>query len=106
MELSLPPLPVHLAGLRRAARACLRRHGQRSRRRRRPGPQRGDDQRHPVRVTPRQPVRVTVHVNDDLIQASVPGHGPDPPAQPPTDADTDALAAGGRVCGCSAPAGG
>ena len=26
MELSLPPSPVQLAGLRRAARACRRRH--------------------------------------------------------------------------------
>jgi hypothetical protein len=65
-------------------------------------PQRGDDQRHPVRVTPGQTVRVMVRVNDDVIQASVLDHGPDLPAQPPSDADTDALAAGGRVCGCCA----
>jgi len=37
---------------------------------------------------------VVVHVNDDVIQASVLDHGPDLPAQPPTDADMDAL--GGR----------
>jgi anti-sigma regulatory factor (Ser/Thr protein kinase) len=43
-----------------------------------------------------QPVQVVVHVNDDVIQASVLDHGPDLPAQPPTDADTDALAVRGR----------
>jgi hypothetical protein len=43
-----------------------------------------------------------VGVNDDVIQASVLDHGPDLPARPPSDADTDALAAGGRVCGCCA----
>jgi anti-sigma regulatory factor (Ser/Thr protein kinase) len=37
-----------------------------------------------------------VQVNDDAIQASVLDHGPDLPAQPPTDADTDALAVRGR----------
>lgn len=45
-----------------------------------------------------QPVQVELHVNDDMIQASVLDHGPDPPAQSPTEADTDALAArGGSV---------
>jgi anti-sigma regulatory factor (Ser/Thr protein kinase) len=38
---------------------------------------------------------VVVHVDDDVIQASVLDHGPDLPAQRPTDADTDALAARG-----------
>jgi hypothetical protein len=42
-------LPAYLAGLQRAARACLW-GGQRSRRRSRPGAQRGGHQRHPVRV--------------------------------------------------------
>ncbi len=49
-----------------------------------------------------QPVQVVVHVNDDVIEASVLDHGPDPPAQPPTDADTDALGVRGRGCGCCA----
>jgi len=43
-----------------------------------------------------QPVQVVVHVNDDVIEASVLDHGPDLPTQPPTEADTDALAARGR----------
>jgi anti-sigma regulatory factor (Ser/Thr protein kinase) len=43
-----------------------------------------------------KPVQVVVHVNDDAIEASVLDHGPDQPTQPPTDADTDALGAGGQ----------
>jgi anti-sigma regulatory factor (Ser/Thr protein kinase) len=43
-----------------------------------------------------QPVQVVVHLTDDVIQASVLDHGPPRPAQPPTDADTDALATRGR----------
>jgi anti-sigma regulatory factor (Ser/Thr protein kinase) len=39
---------------------------------------------------------VVVHVPDDVIEASVVDHGPDLPAQPQPDADTDALAARGR----------
>ena len=38
-----------------------------------------------------QPVQVVVHISDDVIVASVLDHGPDLPARPPTDADTDAL---------------
>jgi hypothetical protein len=34
---------------------------------------------------------VVVHISDDVIVASVLDHGPDLPARPPTDADTDAL---------------
>jgi anti-sigma regulatory factor (Ser/Thr protein kinase) len=49
-----------------------------------------------------QPVQVVVHVDDDMIQASVLDHGPDLPAQPPTNADTDALPVRGRGCGCCA----
>jgi hypothetical protein len=37
-----------------------------------------------------------VHVNDNVIQASVLDHGPDLPTEPPTDADTDALSVRGR----------
>jgi anti-sigma regulatory factor (Ser/Thr protein kinase) len=43
-----------------------------------------------------QPVQVVVRVDDDVIHASVLDHGPDLPAQPSTDADTDALAVRGR----------
>jgi anti-sigma regulatory factor (Ser/Thr protein kinase) len=53
-----------------------------------------------------QPVQVVLHVNDDMIQASVLDHGPDLPAQSPTDADSDALAARGRGAVAAAPAGG
>jgi len=43
-----------------------------------------------------QPVQVVVHVNDNVIQASVLDHGPDLPTEPLTDADTDALSVRGR----------
>jgi len=43
-----------------------------------------------------QPVQVVVRVDDDVIHASVLDHGPDLPARPSTDADTDALAVRGR----------
>jgi anti-sigma regulatory factor (Ser/Thr protein kinase) len=39
---------------------------------------------------------VVVHVNDNVIQASVLDHGRDLPTEPPTDADTDALSVRGR----------
>jgi len=41
-----------------------------------------------------EPVEVVVHVNDDVIEASVLDNGPDLPTQPSTDADT--LGARGR----------
>jgi serine/threonine-protein kinase RsbW len=41
-----------------------------------------------------EPVQVVLCVNDDVIQVSVLDHGPDLPAQPPTD--TDALSVRGR----------
>ena len=43
-----------------------------------------------------QPVQVVVHISDDVIVASVLDHGPDLPARPPTDADTDALGVASR----------
>ena len=96
MELSLPPSPVHLAGLRRAARACL--GGVAS--------EAADDVVLALNEAATnailygssggQPVQVVVHVNDNVIQASVLDHGPDLPARPPSDADTDALAVRGR----------
>ena len=96
MELSLPPSPVHLAGLRRAARACL--GGVAS--------EAADDVVLALNEAATnailygssggQPVQVVVHVNHDVIQASVLDHGPDLPTQPPSEADTDALAVRGR----------
>jgi len=97
MELSLPPSPVYLAGLRQTARASLR--GVAS--------QAADDLVLALNEAATngilygsgggQPVQVMLHVNDDAIQASVLDHGPDhQPTQPPTDADTDALAVRGR----------
>src|SRR6266545_3009800 len=71
MELSLPPSPVHLAGLRRAARACLRGVASEA----------ADDvvlalneaATNAILYGSRggQPVQVVVHVNDDVIEASV-----------------------------------
>jgi serine/threonine-protein kinase RsbW len=96
MELSLPPSPVHLAGLRRAARACL--GGVAS--------EAADDVVLALNEAATnailygssggQPVQVVVHVNDDVIEASVLDHGPDLPAQPPTGADMEALGVRGR----------
>jgi len=96
MELSVPPSPVHLAGLRRAARACL--GGVAS--------EAADDVVLALNEAATnailygssggQPVQVVVHVNDDVIEASVLDHGPDLPTQPPSEADTDALAVRGR----------
>ena len=96
MELSIPPSPHHLAGLRRAARTHLRRI--------------------PDEVTDDvvlalneaatnavlygssggQPVAVVVHVNDHWVEASVLDHGPQPPTGLPAATDTDAPGAGGR----------
>jgi serine/threonine-protein kinase RsbW len=96
MELSLPASPVHLAGLRRATRACLRGVASET----------AEDVVLALNEAATnailygsgggQPVQVMVHVNDDVIQAAVLDHGPDLPAQPPPDANTDALAARGR----------
>jgi anti-sigma regulatory factor (Ser/Thr protein kinase) len=96
MELSLPPSPVYLAGLRRAARAHLRGVASET----------ADDVVLALKQAATnailygsgggQPVQVVVHLTDDVIQASVLDHGPPLPAQPPTDADTDALATRGR----------
>ena len=97
MELSVPPSPVHLAGLRQAARACLRGVDSEA----------ADDLVLALNKAATnailygsgggQPVQVVVHVHDDVIQASVLDHGPDLPAHPPpTDADTDTLTARGR----------
>ena len=96
MELSVPPSPAYLAGLRQAARACLQGVASEA----------ADDVVLALNEAATnailygssggQPVEVVVHVNDDVIQASVLDHGPGLPAQPPTDADTDALAVRGR----------
>jgi len=96
MELSVPPSPVHLAGLRQAARACLRGVAGEA----------ADDVVLALNEAATnailygssggQQVQVVVHVNDDVIEVSVLDHGPDLPARPPSDADTDALAVRGR----------
>jgi len=96
MELSVPPSPVHLAGLRQAARACLRGVASEA----------ADDVVLALNEAATnailygssggQQVQVVVHVNDDVIEVSVLDHGPDLPARPPSDADTDALAVRGR----------
>jgi len=96
MELSVPPSPIHLAGLRQATRACLRGVASEA----------ADDvvlalneaATNAILYGSRggQPVQVVVHVNHDVIQASVLDHGPDLPTEPPTDADTDALGVRGR----------
>jgi anti-sigma regulatory factor (Ser/Thr protein kinase) len=39
---------------------------------------------------------VVVHVTGDVVEVSVLAHGPDLPAQPPPDADTDAPGVRGR----------
>jgi anti-sigma regulatory factor (Ser/Thr protein kinase) len=96
MELSLPPSPACLAGLRRAARACL-------------GGVASEAAEDVVLAlnevatnailygsTGGQPVQVVVHVGDEVVEASVLDHGPDLPAQLPTDAEMDALAVRGR----------
>jgi anti-sigma regulatory factor (Ser/Thr protein kinase) len=94
-------LPVHLAGLRRAAQARPRGGASEA----------ADDLVLALNEaatnailhgsTGGQPVQLVVHVNDDMIQASVLDHGPDLPGPAPTDADTDARwpLAGGD-CGC------
>jgi anti-sigma regulatory factor (Ser/Thr protein kinase) len=83
MELSLPPSPAHLVGLRRAARVYLGEVASEA----------ADD----IVLTLNeaaanailygsgggQPVQVVVHISDDVIEASVLDHGPDLPARAP-----------------------
>jgi serine/threonine-protein kinase RsbW len=92
----MPASPSRLAGLRRAARACLR------------GVSDGvaDDvvlALHEVATNAvlygsrgGEPIQVRVQVNDGWVEASVLDHGPQPPPGLPADADTDELRAGGR----------
>jgi hypothetical protein len=102
MELSLPPSPAHLVGLRRAARVYLGEVASEA----------ADD----IVLTLNeaatnailygsgggQPVQVVVHISDDVIEASVLDHRPDLPARPPTDADTTRWACAAGACGCCA----
>jgi anti-sigma regulatory factor (Ser/Thr protein kinase) len=102
MALSLPPSPAYLAGLRRAARSCL------------PGvaSEAAEDVVLALNEAATsailygssggQPVQVVVHVNDDVVEASVLDHGPDLPGKPSTDADMEELSVRGRGCGCCA----
>jgi anti-sigma regulatory factor (Ser/Thr protein kinase) len=94
MELSLPPSPTRLAGLRQAVRACLRGVASET----------ADDVVLALNEVATnailygsgggQAVQVVVHVNDDVIEASVLDHGPEPPTGRP--AETDEPGAGGR----------
>jgi anti-sigma regulatory factor (Ser/Thr protein kinase) len=96
MELSLPASPAHLAGLRRAARACLQGVASDA----------ADDVVLALNEAATnailygsgggQPVRVVLHVHHDVIEASVLDHGLELPAQPATDADIEALTVRGR----------
>ena len=94
MELSVPASPSRLAGLRRAARACL---GEVS-----------EEVANDVVLALNevatnavlygssggQPVQVVVHLDGGWVEASVLDHGPDPP--PGLPANTDEPDAGGR----------
>jgi anti-sigma regulatory factor (Ser/Thr protein kinase) len=96
MELSIPPSPRHLAGLRRAARSYLRGVP--------------DEVADEVVLALNeaatnavlygssggQPVAVVVYVNDHWVEASVLDHGPQPPTGLPAATDTDGPGAGGR----------
>ena len=94
MELSIPPSPCHLAGLRRAARTYLRGVSDEV----------ADDVVLALNEAATnavlygssggQPVEVVVQVDDGWVEASVLDHGPDPPTA--LSADTDEPDAGGR----------
>jgi anti-sigma regulatory factor (Ser/Thr protein kinase) len=96
MELSIPASPSRLARLRRAVRADLRGVSEEV----------ADDvvlALHEVATNAvlhgssgGQPIQVVVHVNDDWVEASVLGHGPQPPPSLSAETDTDELRAGGR----------
>jgi anti-sigma regulatory factor (Ser/Thr protein kinase) len=96
MELSVPASPSRLAGLRRAARACL---GEVS-----------EEVANDVVLALNeiatnailygssggQPIQVVVHIDDNWIEASILDHGPQPPPGLPADPVTDEWHASGR----------
>lgn len=96
MELSIPASPYHLAGLRRAARTCLR------------GVPDEVAEDFVLALNEAatnavlygssggQPIAVVIHVNDHWAEASVLDQGPQPPTGLPAASDTDGLGAGGR----------
>jgi anti-sigma regulatory factor (Ser/Thr protein kinase) len=96
IELSIPPSPCHLAGLRRAARTYLRGVSDEV----------ADDVVLALNEAATnavlygssggQPVAVVVHVNDHWVEASVLDHGPQPPTGLPAGSDTDGPGVGGR----------
>jgi anti-sigma regulatory factor (Ser/Thr protein kinase) len=96
MELSIPPSPRHLGGLRRAARTSLRGVPEEV----------ADDVVLALNEAATnavlygssggQPVVVVVHVNDHWVEASVLDHGPQPPTGLLAAADADGPGAGGR----------
>jgi anti-sigma regulatory factor (Ser/Thr protein kinase) len=75
------PSPVHLAGLRQAARACLRGVASEAA----DGVVLALNEAATNAIlygsSGGQPVQVVVHVNDNVIQASVLDHGPDLPTE-------------------------
>jgi anti-sigma regulatory factor (Ser/Thr protein kinase) len=95
MELSIPPSPSRLAGLRQAARTALRGVSQEI----------ADDvvlalneaATNAVLYGSRggQSVQVVVHVTDAWVEASVLDHGPQPPVGPPVATEHGELRAGG-----------
>ena len=96
MEVSVPASPSRLAGLRRAARACLRGVSDEV----------ADDVVLALNEVAtnavlygssgEQPIQVVVHVDDEWVEASVLDHGLQPPSGLPADPDTDEVGAGGR----------
>jgi serine/threonine-protein kinase RsbW len=95
LELSVPPSPTRLAGVRRAARACLRGISEEI----------ADDVVMALNEVATnamlygsrggQPVQVQVRISSDWVEASVLDHGPQPPAGRPADADSGEPRAGG-----------
>jgi anti-sigma regulatory factor (Ser/Thr protein kinase) len=94
MELSLPPSPAHLAGLRQAARAYLRGVASEAAEEVVLALNEATTNAILYGSTGGQPVQVVVHVDDDVVEASVLDHGPEPPAGRPEAHDDPG--AGGR----------
>jgi len=102
VELSIPPSPSRLAGLRRAARAYLRGVPEEV----------ADDIVVALNEAAtnamlygsrgRQPIQVLARVTDGWVEASVLDHGPQPPPGRPADTTAVSCALAGGVCGCCA----
>jgi serine/threonine-protein kinase RsbW len=95
LELSIPPSPTRLAGVRRAARACLDGVSEEI----------ADDVVMALNEAATnavlygspggQSVQVQLRVTGDWVEASVLDHGPQPPPGLPDDTDSGELRAGG-----------